>query len=65
MVAGGDALVLLLVTVGTRWTLARRPAATSPRAASALLVPSPCLLPHPGLGGVVLVALLLVVVAET
>lgn len=65
MVTGWDALVLLVVAVGTERTLAGCSAAASPRAASTILVPPARLLPHPGLGGVVLVALLLIVVAVT
>lgn len=65
MVTGWDTLILLIITVGPRWALAEGPAAASPHAASAVLFPAACLLPHPRLGGVIFVALLLVVVAVT
>ena len=65
MIAGRDTFILLIVAVGAGRTLAGRPAATSPGAAAAVLVPPPSLLPRAGLGGVVLVALLLVMVPVT
>lgn len=65
MIAGWDALVLLIVTMGTRRTLAGCSVSTPSRAASGLPLPPSCLLPQPGLGRVVLVALLLVVVPVT